>query len=796
MTKLPGLARFDDDALRSRSGGKAPQGRAIPNTQLRQAPSLRPQAAPVNTYARPAQAPIDNNLRNLAESLASLNPSLMRFAETRKETMDETLSARVAQKYAGKTYEEQRTLYKDDPDAQSLLGRRAIAANMGRAYAQQVGRTAADYYESQFDKDGGDLDGYLNGLQRQAIDANPDDPFFAEQFSQVFDPIAQSIRNKHTQYGVERTQEKVAETVHNSWLGTVNASIVQDVPAADIAENIRSSYEVNKEGLKMSYADQDKQVVGLIQQLTLQMDQEPGQAEKLYGVIQALSVNPRTAADGTKLGRLLDSGSLGPDVAKLLYGAEQKVTAQRELTNYKTVDGFFMQAENGNLDADALDTFFNDPKTKGVITLDRRRQLLGQDRAAKEQAANNLIKEGRKAEVRAAKEEIFTDALASADDGTYGLLSDSTYVNENGEEANITREQKDAEVVRRILAREDRIKQSDPRDPAVVGGESFNRQVRIFSQTGLKNPEWEGVLATGVSAMTSAQEETGIKDETRTGFAIYRQLNAKTPNYLRTLLSSDQANVYETARILTETGTLSADEALVATQRFYSDPTRANSATDNMTAKQIKEAVQSTNGYWTKWSNPQVLYEDTQKLAVALVGAGKMDPKKAVQQAAATVAKGYTVVNGHAVKTADQNVPQNFGDLANRWVREWHGRFGAANGLDADEVTIQAVPGSSGIWRAVSKETGLPIIMEDDPRGGIFSQGDMQDLIQKDREDAAAKAAKENRERNDPLFKLGPLTIGKPRWGFSDADMDDLRKKSAASPDTKINDFSVFGNNR
>jgi hypothetical protein len=82
--------------------------------------------------------------------------------------------------------------------------------------------------------------------------------------------------------------------------------------------------------------------------------------------------------------------------------------------------------------------------------------------------------------------------------------------------------------------------------------------------------------------------------------------------------------------------------------------------------------------------------------------------------------------------------------------------------------------------------------MEDDPRGGVFSQGDMQDMIQKEREDAEARLSKQNAERNDPMFKLGPITIGKPRWGWSSADMDDLRKKSAATPDTKINDFSVF----
>ncbi|WP_168990523.1 hypothetical protein [Aureimonas flava] len=55
--------------------------------------------------------------------------------------------------------------------------------------------------------------------------------------------------------------------------------------------------------------------------------------------------------------------------------------------------------------------------------------------------------------------------------------------------------------------------------------------------------------------------------------------------------------------------------------------------------------------------------------------------------------------------------------------------------------------------------------------------GDLEGMRVKDREDAVAKVVKENAERNEPMFRLGPLKIGKPRWAWSQQDYEDFKSK-------------------
>lgn len=773
MTMLPGLTSHQDDVIQSRgNAGPSRGGRVVTNAQGARAGSLAPQAAPVDTYFRPERAPQDDSIAQLAESLASLNPALMRYANVRKETMDETLSARVTQRYAGKSYEEQKVLMKDDPDAQSLLGRRAIAANVGRAAAAQAGRTAAEFYETQFDKDGGDLDGYLNGVLRSAIDEHPDDPLFAEQFAEVFQPMAASIRSEHTKYRVGTTQEKVAETVHGSWLGTVQSGILKGEDPTAIAETIRGSYETNKQGLKMSFPDQDKAVVGVIQQLTLQMEQEPGNADKIFGVIKALSTGDRTSSDGTKMGRLLDSGSLGPDVAKLLTAADAKVSEIRQRENYKVTDDLMVQAESGNLDADALDTLFNDPTKKGLITEQRRETLLRIDRTAKEQINDKLIKAQEKDRVRQDLGAITGDAVSAADEGRLSLIEDRDYVDENGEVKSVNVEKQRKEVVGAVLDREKRRVASDKRDPSVVAAESFERQVEVFSKNGLEQPQWSQTMEAGVAAMTTGMATGEISDTTMQGFDLYKQLAAKTPNYLRSLVGADEANVYEAARILEQAGVAGTKEALAATQRYFADPTRTSSGTAGLRSGQIVEEVDRLGGQLSNFDNGHVMNPEIEKLAAVLVGAGGLSPKAAVTKAVESVSQGYQTVNGWAVKTSDRRVPPNFGELATHYLTQWQARNGADLSYDLDDLAVSAVAG--GAWQIIEKSTGLPV-----RAGGTetFTTGQLGRLNEVRREAAVDKVVKDNAKRNEPLFNWGGIKIGKPRWFWSKKDFEDFESK-------------------
>lgn len=137
VNKLPGLTRNDDTF--ARSNASPAKGRVVTGYQGPNAPGLRPTASPVDMYARPERPAVDNRVQDLAEALGSLNPALMRFAETQKTQNDEMLPARLAQRYSGKSADEQLQMMKNDPDMQTTMGK----AN-AKAEAEQTKKTILD----------------------------------------------------------------------------------------------------------------------------------------------------------------------------------------------------------------------------------------------------------------------------------------------------------------------------------------------------------------------------------------------------------------------------------------------------------------------------------------------------------------------------------------------------------------------------------------------------------------------------------------------------------------------------
>ncbi|MGV2049981.1 hypothetical protein ACQZ48_07825 [Agrobacterium sp. 22-209-1] len=411
-TKLPGLSGNDD--ILARAGATANTGRVVTNYQPPRTPGLRPVAAPVDMYARPERAPIDNRLADLADALGSLNPALQRYAQAEKQQDDELLPARLAQRYSGRTAEEQLEMMKNDPDMKSTMGQRLIASHAGRSVAEQVAQNVISQYENGFDKENGDIDAFLNEAQRKAIEANPNNPFFAQEFSTVFGPIAGKLREQQLSYKTKATEDRVQETVHGSWLGTVKAGIAAGNDPSAIATALRQSYDANKDLLFVDYKDQDKAMVGVMQSLTMGMEREPGNAKRYLEVIKEIATQDRTGSDGTKIGTLLDSAALGPDVAKLLAAADDQYGKIRDRETTYAKQDFWMQAENGNLDKDRLQEFWDNPDNKGAITEAERRGLEQQDFTAKQAKSNALLKAGAKAQAQQAKKVILGGKLINS----------------------------------------------------------------------------------------------------------------------------------------------------------------------------------------------------------------------------------------------------------------------------------------------------------------------------------------------------------------------------------------------
>jgi hypothetical protein len=767
-TKLPGLSGNDD--VMARANARQSRGRVVTGYDGPKTPGLRPAASPVDMYARPERAPIDNRLADLADALGALNPALQRFGKAAAEEKDELLPARVAQRYGGRTFDEQKALMKDDPDMKTIMGQRLIAGHAGRAAAEQAAQGVIAQYENGFDKENGDIDAFLNDAQRKAIEANPDNPFFAQEFNTVYGPIAGKLREQQLTYKVKKTEDRVQNTVHDSWLGTVRAGITKGDDPKSIANALRQSYDANKSLLFVDYADQDKAMVGVIQTLTNNMEREPGNAKKYLEVIKEIATEQRTGSDGTKLGSLLDNKSLGPDTAQLLAAADSAYgkIRDRDTTNQK--QDFWMQAENGQLDADKLQEFWDNPDNKGAMTEPEFRSLKSQDFNAKQAKAAQLLKANAKAQAEQAKKTILDGALNAADQRGLPWLKSQTYLDENGHEQTVSVEQQRDAAVEGFLAREQRWMQTAPGKPEEKQMQSFNRTVAWLSENGAKHPQWEATMKAGSVALNTVQAGGQVPENAKRGFELYRELVAKAPQLAYSMTDDGARTQYEVARTLVESGVRSEDEALTVAVEYNRDPSKFDSTTARQRFDEVKSALSNFEGGWFSGfgsiQNPETVSTEMQKLADVFIKAGGLSSDKALERASEVVQRNYTNVNGWAVRTGDRSVPPNFGNLATDFVNKWALDNGARYNVEADDLTIRPLPNSANQWMIVDG-TGMPLELGS---GSVLTTSDLYEMNERRREDESARIERENADRYKPMFSMPSLgiSIGKPKWsGYS-----------------------------
>ncbi|QRM39463.1 hypothetical protein F3X89_17360 [Rhizobium rhizogenes] len=791
--KLPGLTPNDD--VVARTGASQNTGRVVTNYQGPKTPGLRPAASPVDMYARPERAPIDNRLSDLAEALGSLNPALQRYAQNVKEEKDQLLPAHLAQRYGGRTFAEQQNMMKDDPDMKSQMGQRLIAAHAGRAAAEEAAQSIIAEYENGFDKETGDIDEFLNSRQRKIIEANPNNPFFAQEFNTVYGPIAGKLREQQLQYRVKATEDKVQDTVHGSWLGTVRAGITKGDNPEAIANALRQSYDANKNLLFVDYADQDKAMVGVIQTLTQNMDREPSDAKKYLEVIKALATEQRTASDGTKLGSLLDNAKLGPDTAQLLASADSAYGKIRDRETTDAKHGFWMQADNGNLDDDKLKEFWDNPDNKSAMTEAEYRGLRQLDFNAKQAKADKLLKANAKAQAERAKKTILDGALSAADQRGLPWLKPEHYLDENGEEKTVTVEQQRDAAVQGFLDREQRWMDTSPGKPEEKANQSFNRTVAWLSENGAKHPQWEAALKAGSAAMNTVMAGGQIPENAKKGFQLYRELVAKAPQLAYSMTDEGARTQYEIARTLVESGTLSEGEALSVSVEYNRDPSKFDSVTAKQRSDQVKDALSKfERGVWFsnfgKINNPETVSTDLQKLADIYIKAGGLSAEKALEKASEAAKRNFTNVNGWAVRTGDRSVPPDFGELATDFIRRWARGYGDKYNVEQGDLTILPLPNSATSWRIVDG-AGLPLELGS---GSVLTTADLYDTKERRREWEQQRIADWNKDRYKPILTLPSigLTIGRPKWGGYTPEeakriQDEGRKAlSAPPPDNDI----------
>lgn len=174
MTKVPGLTRQDDRP----SVGGANTGRVQLKNPIRDV-NLQATARPVDTYSRPVQPNSGpNEFMQLAGALAQISPSLQGFLDTKATEMQKDAEDRANRRIGGMSFEEAKAAVADGSisEMQNPWYKAAFMKQYGERLAYQRVNELTQEYETNFDKNNGDLDGFVRERMAGDLEQYGDNP--------------------------------------------------------------------------------------------------------------------------------------------------------------------------------------------------------------------------------------------------------------------------------------------------------------------------------------------------------------------------------------------------------------------------------------------------------------------------------------------------------------------------------------------------------------------------------------------------------------------------------------------
>ncbi|MBZ5882538.1 hypothetical protein, partial [Escherichia coli] len=194
MARLPGLRPIDEE--RRRSGGGQNRGRVrTPSADNMSVGNLSPSASPVDTYARPEQAPIgSNSWEALAKSLSGIQPSINNFLNVKgTERQDDDISS-VRQAFLEKSPEDVRKAIKEGtvPGLTSLAGRELAGERL--AYDRSLAIMGA--YQTDFDRQTGDVDAFVRDRIKDDLAEFGNDKVLMGAYSKQMASFTEKLRTQ------------------------------------------------------------------------------------------------------------------------------------------------------------------------------------------------------------------------------------------------------------------------------------------------------------------------------------------------------------------------------------------------------------------------------------------------------------------------------------------------------------------------------------------------------------------------------------------------------------------------
>lgn len=707
MARLPGLTPHREDQP---SVGNRNKGRVVVDGPAVRPQRLAPTANPVNTYARPQAPSSTNSWLQLAEALASISPGLNAMlqeqAAARKQEAEDLANRRLG----GMSFEEAQRAVKDGtiPEMSNPWFKAAFMKQYGERLAHHRASEIASIYETEFDKENGNLDQFIAERMKEDLDAYGDNKFFASSYLGVMNRFNVTAQSKHQEYLAGRTKDETFQGAYETFLGTARQMMEEGADPQAIAQALREKYEGNRQLLNMPYREQDREMLRVAQTLA---------EEGHHDLVKALLQTERVAADGTRLGALANNREFAADAARILQRAERVMFDNNEKASFDQRMVFFDQSFTGNLDRAELEKWHKD--NPGAFSDSQVQTLIARNQSVIEQAQKEAEKQRTKLlleeQSRRSVEAMEQADLAAFEAGLAPFLEDGVVLNERGETEVRTADERRKRLADNAVTRiRERVERGE-----ITPEQAFEAEVKGFSGNGLVHPQWKTVLGAGsVSATTYAISGGEIPPALKEGAELYLRLHATDPSLLqRHIPDSSAMDFYEAFRIAKQYGRMDDNQAYQQAISVTNDPDKYEGVHMRQRYDDIDKAVTGlqSNAFVRMFGlgtapadNAGYVGNEISRIAKFYARSG-LGTQEAIEQAKKRFEDTHSQINGWWVYTADRDVPPDFEKLVNSALEDYVAEFGEAEGLEVDDLSIRPATNGSGAWQIINRYTGAPV---------------------------------------------------------------------------------------
>lgn len=745
MANLPGLTRQDDRP----SVGGANRGRVQVRNPIGDV-ALQPQARPVDTYSRPQAAPSGpNGLQQLAGALAQISPALTNFLDNSAAKAQKDAEDRAMRRIGGMSFQEARDAVNSGKmtEMDNPWFKAAFMKQYGERLAYERVNELSTEYETNFDKNSGDVDGLIRGRTSDDLDQYGNDPHFTGAYTKVMDGFGARAKTAQAQYKTEQVKQDTVSGVYDTFHGEATSLREAGKTPQEIVNTLRGKYEGNRSLLHVDFKEQDKEMVRLAEAFAAKGDME---------MVNAILNSDRKGADGTVLGPLSANREFQADAVRIQNGAKRQNFEQTEESTRDARMGFWDQARQGQLKRDDLVKWHKD--NPGGFTESQVLSLINQNDTFNEQQAKELAKAENKIALQKAadqaEEDLVSKNLEATTRGMLPYIEEATVPTKTGETRTISVDDQKKAVAKRLVDQTEWLVGKGKASPE----QAFGMQVESFSVGNLTNPKWEHVLGAGPKAATQFTLSGGeVPPALQDSVDLYIKLHSANPKLLEThIKDSSDRDFYEAYRVATQYGKMTPTQAMQTAMMQTSDPSKFQGAGTQQRFDAIDERVKDiTFGGIAGWfsSSPRnqgYVANEIGRLGKFYAQNG-MGTDAALDEAKKRFEATHTEVNGNFVYTAGRDIPPNFGQLANFAIEQYVKDFGEREGVNASDLTLRPATNGQG-WMIVHQTGQYPV---ENPARGNISLRYLYDLDQKRRADVIQGVidAQETKQENRAISK-------------------------------------------